>query len=152
MPRMRNILATLLVVLGASPSFAQQLPPVDPAIAAMTPEQMVETRRNTMRDNGMLVRRAANATGADAVAAATTLLQNFVNLPALFPEGSIVGRSEALPLIWDNWDEFKGHFDRDAQTAAKALAAAEAGDGATYTASLQEIGRSCSGCHQKFRS
>jgi cytochrome c556 len=92
------------------------------------------------------------ATGDDAVAAATILLQNFTNFPALFREGSTSPNSDALPAIWENWDDFKGRMDADAAAALKALDAAKAGDTAAYGAALQEIGGSCGGCHQTYRS
>jgi cytochrome c556 len=132
-------------------AIAQTTVVVDPAIATMTNEQLVDARQQAMEDNGRTLRGAQNATGEQAMAAATTLLQNFTNLPALFKEGSIVGDSKALPLIWENWDDFKARFDHDAEAAAKMLAAAQSGDTAAYGAAIQEIGQSCGACHMTYR-
>jgi cytochrome c556 len=143
----------LALTLGAV-ALAQDTPAivVDPAIATMTNEQLVEARQAAMKQNGMTLRGAASLSGEQAVAAATTLLQNFTNFPDLFKEGSITDKSKALPAIWENWDDFRARFDHDAEAAAKMLAAAQSGDTGAYTAAVQEIGESCGGCHMVYRS
>lgn len=124
---------------------------VDPAIATMTNDQLVEARQAAMKQDGMALRGAAKLAGDEAVAAATLLLQNFTNLPALFKEGSITDKSGARPAIWENWEDFKARFDADAASAARMLAAAKSGDTATYTAAIDEIGQSCGACHMTYR-
>jgi cytochrome c556 len=79
---------------------------VDPAIAAMTPEQLVEARQAAMKEDGGVLRGAGDLSGAEASAAADVLIKNFTNLPHMFPEGSIVGDSKALPVIWEEFDAF----------------------------------------------
>jgi cytochrome c556 len=153
MPARRLALASLtaILTLGALAVAQDTAVVVDPAIATMTNEQLVEARQNAMRENGRTLRGAAGLTGADATAAATTLLKNFTNLPALFREGSITDKSGARPNIWENWEDFKSRFDKDAEAAAAMLAAATSGDAAAYGAALQEIGGSCNGCHETYR-
>jgi len=154
MPFRKIAFFALTAALVLSPvAYAQDAPTivVDPAIATMTLDQVVEARKNGMKQNGMTLRGAAELSGADAVAAATTLLQNFTNMPSLFPEGSITANSKALPAIWENWEEFKAIFDADAESATLMLASAQSGDTAAYTAAIQKIGESCNTCHQKFR-
>jgi cytochrome c556 len=155
MPMKKSSLIVALaavLTLGAA-SIAQDTPTVvvDPTIATMTNEQLVDARQQAMEDNGRTLRGAQSATGEQAVAAATILLQNFTNLPEMFKEGSIVGDSKALPLIWENWEDFKARFDHDAEAAARMLAAAQSGDTAAYGAAFQEIGQSCGGCHMTYR-
>ena len=143
-----------LALTVAAVAIAQDTPAVvvDPAIAGMTNEQLVETRQNAMKQNGMTLRGAASLTGDEAVAAATSLLQNFTNLPDLFREGSITDKSKALPAIWENWDDFRARFDHNAEVAANMLAAAQSGDTATYTAAIEELGKSCGACHDTYRA
>jgi cytochrome c556 len=141
-------LMTLGVVTGLH---AQDAPVVDPAIATMTPEEMVAARKAAMREDGGVLRGAGSLTGAEASAAADTLIKNFTNLPALFPEGSLVGDSKALPAIWENFDDFTAIFATAQQGALAMKAAAEAGDAAAYGAALQTIGGTCGMCHQKYR-
>lgn len=140
------------LTLGAV-AIAQDTPTivVDPAIETMTNEQLVEARQQAMSDNGRALRGAAQLSGEQAIAAATLLLQNFTNLPALFREGSLVGNSKALPAVWENWEDFKARFDHDAELAATMLAAAQSGDTAAFGAAAQEIGQSCGGCHMTYR-
>jgi cytochrome c556 len=154
MPRKTSVLAVTALALMAAASFAfaqDTSVAVDPAIESMSVDQLVEARQNAMKQNGGLLRAAMRASGDEAVAAATTMLQNFTNLPALFREGSTASNSKALPLIWENWEDFKARFDEDAKHAAEAVAAAKANDAAAYGAALQAIGQSCSGCHQMYR-
>jgi cytochrome c556 len=147
------IVGFALALTAGAVALAQDAPAVvvDPAIATMTSDQLVEARQAAMKQNGMTLRGAASLSGPDAVAAATTLLQNFTNLPDLFKEGSATANSHALPAIWENWDDFRARFDHDAEAAAKMLVAAQSGDTATYTASIQEIGDSCGACHMTYR-
>ena len=125
---------------------------VDPAIATMTNDQLVDARQAEMKQNGMTLRGAAGLSGEQAVAAATSLLQNFTNLPDLFKEGSNTDNSKALPAVWENWADFRARFDHNAETAARMLVAAQSGDTATYTAAIQELGDSCGSCHMTYRS
>ncbi len=154
MPRRTPVLVTaaLALMAAAGLAFAQDTPVVvDPAIETMSVDQLVEARQNAMKQNGGLLRGAMRASGDDAIAAANTMLQNFTNLPELFREGSTAANSKALPLIWENWDDFRARFDEDAKHAAEAVAAAQAGDAAAYGTALQAIGQSCGSCHQMYR-
>lgn len=116
-----------------------------------TPEEAVTMRQALMREDGGILRSAGNLSGAEAVAAATTLRDNYSHIPELFPEGSIVGDSEALPAIWENWEEFVAIVDVGVAAGDAAIAAAEAGDTAGYAAALQTIQGTCGQCHQQFR-
>ncbi len=136
-----------LLTMGALTVFAQEAftPPA-------TPEEAVEQRQALMREDGGILRSAGNLTGAEAVAAMQTLQENYSHIPDLFPEGSIVGDSKALPAIWENWDAFVAIVDSGRIAAEEARAAAEVGDTATYAASLRTIGGTCGECHQQFRA
>jgi cytochrome c556 len=144
--------AAALTLGAVAIAVAQDTPTVvvDPAIATMSDEQLVDARQKAMEDNGRTLR-GAQQLSAESVAAATKLLQNFTNLPAYFKEGTIIGTSKALPLIWENWDDFKARFDANAASATRMLAAAQANDAAAYGAAFQEIAQSCGGCHMTYR-
>ena len=148
------ILGFALALTGAAVAFAQDTPAVgvDPAIATMTNDQLVDARQAAMKQNGMALKGAGDLSGEQAVAAATTLLQNFTNLPDLFKEGSITDKSKAQPNIWENWDDFRARFDHDAESAARMLTAATSGDTAGYQAAIKEIGESCGSCHMTYRA
>ncbi len=125
---------------------------VDPGIAAMSVDELVAARQAAMKQDGMVLKGASTLTGADAVAAATTLVQNFTNFPSLFPEGSVNDKSHALPIIWTEFDKFTANFDKDKASAQAMLVAATAGDAAGYAAAIKEIGSSCGECHMTYRS
>ena len=148
------ILGFALALTVAAVAFAQDTPTivVDPAIATMTNDQLVEGRQAAMKQNGMTLRGAGDLSGEQAVTAATTLLQNFTNLPDLFKEGSITDKSKAQPNIWENWDDFRARFDHDAEAATRMLTAAQSGDTAGYQAAIKEIGDSCGSCHMTYRA
>jgi len=136
-----------LMTLGVVAAMAQ-----DAFVAPATPEEAVAIRKALMKEDGGILRSAGSLTGADAVAAMQTLKDNYSHIPALFPEGSIVGDSEALPAIWENWETFVAISKAGEDAAAAGLAAAEAGDATAYAASLQAIGATCGQCHQQVRS
>lgn len=127
----------------------------DPAIAAMTPAEMVAARIAGMKQNGGLMRQAGGLTGTAATDAADVIIQNYANFKELFPEGSGVGDSKALPAIWastENYNEFIGWFD-DGLAAAQAMkTAALANDAEAYGAALKAIGATCGTCHTKYRA
>jgi cytochrome c556 len=144
--------AALLATLSAT-AVAQTLPTivVDPAIATMTNDELVKARQDAMKEDGGILRTAAGLVGDDAVVAATTLLQNFTNFPALFREGSVTPDSHALPIIWQQWDEFEGIF-KDAQLGAtKMLEAALAQDDLAYGDAVRGLTQVCGECHRTYR-
>lgn len=145
-PRFFAVAVAALLGAGTVAVLAQEA-----FVAPATPEEAVTLRKNLMREDGGILRRASNLTGADAIAAMTTLRDNYSHIPALFPEGSIVGDSEALPAIWENWDAFTAIANAGLAAAEGGIAAAEAGDAAAYAAALQAIGGTCGQCHQQFR-
>lgn len=145
-------LAALAVVAIAAVAIAQDVV-VDPAIASMTPDQKVAARQAAMKQNGGVLKTAGTLTGADAAAAADSLIQSFTNFPALFPaDTNGVAGTEAKAEIWTNIDAFNAIFAKSLDGAKAMKAAAEAGDTAAYGAALKTIGGTCGECHQQFRS
>jgi cytochrome c556 len=135
-----------LLAISAVTTVAQ-----DAFVAPATPEEAVVARKALMREDGGLMRELGGLTGAEAVAALNTILTNYTHIPDLFPEGSIVGDSKALPAIWENWDAFTAIVETGKTAATDGIAAAEAGDAAAYGAALQALGGTCGACHQQFR-
>lgn len=156
MPMSRKLAALTLSALfglGSIAALAQGLPDikVDPAIAGMSADQKVEARQAAMKQDGKLLRGARDARGDDAVKIATTVLQNFTNFPALFADGATNAKSEALPVVWEQFDQFTALFDKGRTAAADMLLAAQAGDDAKYQASLRTLSRVCGDCHGTYR-
>jgi len=67
----------------------------------------------------------------------------------LVPAGSEGG--EALPAIWDEMDEYQKYAEEVANNTAALADAAEAGDKAAMGKAFKAAGKSCKGCHDKFR-
>ena len=153
-PKKITVLAALglfaLISAAVLPSLSQAVT-VDPSIAGMTNDQLVAARQAAMKEDEQLLRRAESLIGDEAVAAATTLLQNFTNLPALFKEGSKTSKSHAKDEIWQNWADFKGRFDADAAAAADMLKGAQDGDDDLYFSAIQTISNSCNSCHRQYK-
>lgn len=71
---------------------------------------------------------------------------------SVFQEGSMVEDSDALPLIWQEPEEFAQALAR-AETATSALGkAAATGDMKEIGAALHDVGQACKGCHERFRA
>lgn len=155
MPSSRTMAFLFLTVasFGVASAFAQDLPAivVDPAIANMTADQKVEARQAAMKDDGRVLKGARDLTGDQAVTAATTVLQNMTNFPALFADGATNDKSEALPIVWQEFDKFTAIFDKGREDAEKLRVAAASGDTAAYAASLKALGQVCGECHQTYR-
>lgn len=82
---------------------------------------------------------------------AKSLARTAAELGHVFPAGSDVGDSEALPTIWERPEEFT-EVVAEAERAAAALAeAASSGDRQAVGAALREVGAACRGCHDDFR-
>lgn len=66
-----------------------------------------------------------------------------------FPEGSGEG-NEALPAIWENWDDFTAKVEKFKADVAD-VAANPPADQAALGAALGKIGGNCGACHQTYR-
>ena len=154
MPSNRVAAFALSLVVAAAATFALAQDVVitpDPALAALSPEEMVEKRQSIMKEDGGILKGAGALTGTEAVTAAEHLITNFSNLTVLFPEGSAVGDSGAAPAIWENNADFQAILAKAVAGATALKAAAEAGDAATYAATIKTIGGFCGECHQTYR-
>lgn len=151
----RKLAATLVAGVAfaaiAAVAVAQDVT-VDPAIAALSPADMVLKREELMKSNGGTLRSAGNLSGAEAVAAADTLIYNFSNLTVLFGESTKDIPSEALPAVWDNAEGFNAIMLKALEASVAMKTAAEAGDAEAYAAANKALGATCGECHQGFRS
>ena len=72
--------------------------------------------------------------------------------PDLFPIGSIQGTSEALPIIWQQWDDFV-NLSLRTKTDAKKLAkmAQEGSELRPLTQQFVKLASDCKACHKDYR-
>jgi cytochrome c556 len=69
----------------------------------------------------------------------------------LFPAGSDVEDSEALPVIWEEPEEFSAAIEKLVSTTNAFVEAAKSGDQDRIGQAFRDVGGSCKGCHDKFR-
>ncbi len=128
-----------------------------PAFADTTPEDAFDYRHSVMKSlgshahaffllfAGKVDQRDQMGTHASAIAAVGA------DIGTLFPPGSNVDDSHALPLIWEEPDQFSEAV-QNAETATAGLAAAVAtGNQKTIAEGFKALGEACKGCHDRFR-
>ena len=81
---------------------------------------------------------------------AVAIKKHALDIPKMFPEGSIKGPSEAIPAIWKNWSEFEEHAKKLAEFAGK-VEALTSSDPADIKPLFVGMSKTCTGCHQDFR-
>lgn len=95
--------------------------------------------RGLVEDQGYLAKHAAS------------MAETATELHRLFQEGSNVGESEALPVIWEEPDEFADAI-KNAKSATAAFAeAAAGGDADAINGAFRDLGAACRGCHDRYR-
>lgn len=74
------------------------------------------------------------------------------DIPALFPAGSDKGKTDAKPVIWEKWEDFK-KVAHDASTKASAfVTAVEGGDKEAIKKAFGDLGAACKACHKDFKT
>lgn len=85
---------------------------------------------------------------ANAEVIAITALQ----IPSLFPEGSLNGKSRAKPEIWQRWSEFEASAKNLTIWSERLRDAAKAKDDKVVADIVKDFGRvGCDSCHILFR-
>ena len=70
-------------------------------------------------------------------------------LPDVFPEGSDVGKSEALPAVWSDPEGFSIQTDLFIEVTRAFLEAVK--NNGDVSGTLRRVQRSCKSCHDGFR-
>jgi cytochrome c556 len=69
-----------------------------------------------------------------------------------FPEGSTQSPSEALPAIWENFDDFKARATANAKAAGDLADLARSGaDTSTLANGFKALGKTCKDCHNDYK-
>ena len=76
-----------------------------------------------------------------------TLLNLAASAPTIFEDNELPINSEALPAIWENWEDFVEKSD-DFSFMIEGL---ETSSADTLAAGLGNIGQSCGSCHKAYR-
>jgi cytochrome c556 len=128
-----------------------------PAAAGLTPEQIVAARQSAyvLSGGSFAAMKAAADSGADVrtlAFPARSLARWARTLPTLFPAGTNLPGSHALPTVWSDRAGFEARAAAYA-TAAQALAqAAQSGDRTAFLTQWAAVRQTCSGCHDTYKA
>jgi cytochrome c556 len=111
---------------------------------------IMESMRGHIRAASMIARGLVEDRG-QLLNHAQAMANNTMEFDHLFAEGSNVGESEALPVIWDEPDEFAAAIAKAQEASAAFAAAAESGDAEAIGGAFKNLGGACRGCHDRFR-
>lgn len=72
-------------------------------------------------------------------------------VPEMFPDGSNVAPTHALPAVWSDRAGFNAKADAYVAATGKLAAAARGGDKAAFAAAFGEVRGTCGGCHDAYK-
>lgn len=127
------------------------------AQTGLTPEQIVAARRSAYQlsaGNFIQMKMAAEA-GADVhglVLPARALARWAQTLPTLFPAGTNLPSSHALPAVWSDRAGFEAKAAAYAAAATALAEAAQSGDRAVFLTRWGALRQACADCHATYRS
>lgn len=152
------MLRKTVLSVGAATAAALTLTLSAGMLSAATPAETIAQREALMDLQGAAAAgiQAALKAGDTATAGklATALHNSAHVIPTFFEKGTgpEAGKTRALPVIWEKWDDFKAAAAALGDAADKLAAAGKAGDAAAANAAFGELGRACGSCHNTFRS
>jgi len=134
------------------------------ATAAMSAEDLaaaVKERRDLMKKTvapaaklgGQMIKGVEPFDAAKAAKAMSNISAVPDKYVTLFPKGTehgAIADSEALPKIWEDFDNFKALAMKLKDASAKAASAAAHGKG-TFTAAFNDMTKVCKECHETYR-
>jgi len=82
---------------------------------------------------------------------ATSISQSASFMLESYPSGSDVGRTDAKPEIWVNWDKFVAAAELLEKTANELATTRDLKNMKVMRQQAEAIGKACSGCHSSFR-
>jgi len=138
----RWALASLVLILGVG--------------AVLADGDSIAQRRGLMKANGKAtgaivgILKGAPFDLAAVQAALKTYGDAAAKAPALFPDDSKTGDTNALPAVWDNKADFEARFAKFGKDAAAASAAIT--DEASFKAQIPGVLSNCGGCHELYRA
>ena len=148
---MKTVIIFTLVSIFSSLAYAQDASDADP-------EKVIKYRQDFMtavkgHNNGIksIVTGAVPFTGHLDIHL-DALEKLFAEIPALFPEGSDFGDTNAKDAVWDNPEKFEKAVSDSQQALQDFKQVVAAGDMTQTSAAFKEFGKaSCGGCHKGFK-
>jgi cytochrome c556 len=141
--------ASAMLLAGVAASANGAHPAADPA-------GIVKGRQAGMRMSGAVMGAIKGAIdrGDDVKTqafAARSIASWAATIPGMFPEGSNVEPTGALPTVWSDSAGFAAKAAAYQAAATKMAAAAQAGDKEAFAAAFQETRGACGACHDGYK-
>ncbi len=124
--------------------------------AALADSDAIAKRRALMKANGEATKivvgmlKGAPFDLAAVQAALKTYGEAAEKVPALFPDDTKTGDTNALPAIWENKADVLARLAKLGQDVAAAQASIV--DQASFRAQMPGVLKNCGGCHEKYRA
>lgn len=147
-------LASLLALAACTTTSQDDMPP---AAHGPTAEQTVAARQAAFNLTAATfggMRAAAEGTGeVRPLSFGARGLNRWAKaLPGMFPAGTQLPNSRALPSVWSDRAGFEAQAASFETATAQLLAAAQAGDKAAFAAAYKATGAACASCHTGYRA
>ena len=128
------------------------------ALAAV-PAEVIKTRQQGLKDMGAALKSIRDelkvTPDIEKIKAASAKIQKTADdMAAWFPKGSgpeVGVKTGAKPDIWNDPQGFAAARQGLVDSSAKLSDAAKSGDAEAIGAAFKGVGKSCGGCHDKFR-
>ncbi|MEO0440164.1 MAG: cytochrome c [Pseudomonadota bacterium] len=126
----------------------------------MTVKEQIEVRQGQLEKIGESFKTISDQLKSDSPdiaaiqAAAASVPENATGMADWFPEGTGPDsgvETDALPIIWEEKDDFLEKVTAMQEAAVALVSAAEGGDVAAIGAAFRETGGTCKACHDKYR-
>jgi len=156
--RRTALLAAALAAIPITALAQGQAPtPPPPPGGALTPEGIVAARRSGfLMSAGVFTSIKATAdAGGDVkqlAVPARTLARWARTMPTMFPAGTNLESSRAMPEVWSNPADFQAKATAYFEAAHALADAAQAGDRAAFLQRWTALGATCAACHDTYRS
>jgi cytochrome c556 len=125
--------------------------------AADEPDNIIKYRRNVMKSVGANIANIAMVAKGEVTFVANVALnaraiRDGLNLAGgLFPDGTDIGETNALPKLWQDRAGFDDALRQARAAADDMVAAAETGDLGEIQKALGALGKRCGECHKPYR-
>ena len=141
----KNILFFIFILFYSFSAFSEQ-----------TVEEIINERKSIFSKNYKTAKRvqglASNGNLDEAKKLMIEMSDNYTRLLDLFPENSKVGfKTEALPAIWENKDEFNLLMTKASSNMIELTSAIDEAEDVKATLG-KYMWSSCKSCHSKFRA
>lgn len=128
-----------------------------PPAAGLTPEQIVAARQSAyvLSGGSFAAMKAAAESGADVrtlAFPARSLARWARTLPTMFPAGTNLPNSHALPAVWSDRAGFEARAAAYASAAQALAEAAQDGDRGAFLTQWAAVRQTCSACHDTYKN